>query len=162
MSPSIVVVSLLAIWVPQNRSEFVEAVAAGKGATAMQTVTVDRSFEQVYKTLEAKSAECLDVLVERSGYVGTHVEVSSSDYNPKLERVDATSAAFTLQVQHRPRGVGHKPPPDGLYMMAADIKAVDEHRTEVVLYHPTMGFKKVVTSFKGWLDGSETACPKMR
>lgn len=162
MSPTIVLTALLAIWVPQNRTEFIEAVAAGKGATAMQTVTVDRSFEQVYTTLEALSAECLDVVVERSGYVGTHVEVSSSDYNPKLERVDKGTAAFSLQVQHRPRGVGHTPPPDGLYLMAADIKAVDEQHTQVVLYHPTMGFKKVVTSFKGWLDGSETDCPKMR
>ena len=161
MSPIIVFTALLAIWVPQNRTEFIEAVAAGKGATAMQTVTVDRTFEQVYMTLEAKSAECLDVVVERTANVG-YVEVSSSDYNPKLERVGKGTAAFSLQVVHRPRGVGATPPPDGLFLMAADIKAVDENRTEVVLYHPTIGFKKIVTSFKGWLEGTETGCPKMR
>ena len=153
---------VFAIWVPQNRSEFVEAVAAGKGATKMETLTVGRSLDQVFATLEEKSAECLDVLVERSGNVG-YVEVSSSDYNPTLERTGENSAAFTLQVEHRPRGVGHKPPTGGLYLMAADLKAVDDGRTEIVLYRPTMGFKQIAESFRGWLEGSADAgCPKMR
>lgn len=152
---------VFAIWVPQNRSEFVEAVAAGKGATKMETLTVGRSLDQVFATLEEKSAECLDVLVERTGYVG-YVEVSSSDYNPTLERTGEDSAAFTLQVEHRPRGVGHQPPQGGLYVMAADLKAVDAGRTEVVLYRPTIGFKTISTSFKAWLEGSDDDCPKMR
>jgi len=154
--------AVFAIWVPQNRTEFIEAVAAGKGPTKVETVTVGRSLDQVFATLEAKSAECLDVLVERSGFVGTHVEVSSSDYNPTLERTGEDSAAFALQVEHRPRGVGHKPPPGGLYLMAADIRAVDDERTEIVLYRPTMGFKQIAESFRGWLEGDDAGCPKMR
>lgn len=153
---------LFAIQVPQSRTEFIEAVAAGRGPTKVETVTVDRSLDDVVATLEQKSAECLDVVVKRSGYVGTHMEVSSSDYNPTLERIDADSAAFALQVEHRPRGVGHKPPPGGLYVMAADLTAIDEHRSEIVLYRPTMGFKKIAVSFKGWLDGSNEGCPKLK
>ncbi|HXV76687.1 MAG TPA: hypothetical protein VD788_10240 [Candidatus Polarisedimenticolaceae bacterium] len=153
---------ILAIKVPQTRAEFVDAVAAGRGATKVETVVVERDIDGVYQTLAERSAACLDVLVERSGFVGTHWEVSSSDYNPTLERIDDGTAAFALQVEHRPRGVGHKPPPGGLYVFAAEIKALDDSRTEVVLYRPTMGFKKIAASFRAWLDGDDAGCPKLR
>ena len=153
---------LFAIQVPQTRTEFVESVAAGKGPTKVETVTVDRSLDEVLATLEEKSAECLDVVVERSGYVGTHMEVSSSDYNPTLERIDDDSAEFSLQVEHRPRGVGHKPPPGGLYLMAADITALGDDRSEIVLYRPTLGFKKIAASFRSWVEGSAAGCPRMK
>lgn len=153
---------LAAIQVPQTRTEFIEAVAAGEGPTKVERITVERNLAEVYETLERKSRECLDVVVERSGYVGTHVEVSSSDYNPTLERIDDESAAFTLQVVHRPRGVGHEPPPGGLYMMAVDLTALGGDRTEVVVYRPTWGFKKIAGSFREWLEGKDTRCPKLR
>jgi hypothetical protein len=152
---------LLAIQVPQTRAEFIDAVAAGKGPTAVETFTVGRGLDAVYAALEDRSGTCLDVTVERSAYVG-YWEVSSSDYNPTLERVDQRRAEFTLQVAHRPRGVGHTPPPDGLYIMAADLRAAGDASTEVVLYRPTMGFKKIASAFRGWIEGTSSDCPKLR
>ena len=97
-----------AIEVPQNRQDFVVAVAAGARGTATEKIVVDRGFEKVYGLLKEKSATCLDVTVNRRANVG-YVEVSSSDYNPTLRMAGGNRAEFALQAVHRPRGVGHTP-----------------------------------------------------
>lgn len=156
------VLPVAAIKVPQDRKEFVDAVAAGARMTKVETLTVERNFGQVYGLLEEKSVSCLDVTVKRSGFVGTHWEVSSSDYNPTLRKVGRGKAEFALQVVHRPRGVGHKPPPGGLYVMAADITALGKNKTEVVFYRPSMGFKKIRKTMKKWIAGEDIGCPKLK
>ena len=115
----------------------------GAGATKMESFVVDRNFDEVYRLLERKSSTCLDVQFKRSGFVGNQMEVSSSDYNPTLKRVGRTRGEFALQVVHRLRGVGHSPPPGGLYVMAADLRSLAGNRTEIVLHRPTIGFKNV-------------------
>ena len=155
------VVPVAAIEVPQNRREFVQAVSEGRGATKMETLTAEKSLDQVYRLLEKRSPACLDKEVRRSRYVGYH-EVSSSDYNPTLKRVGSAKAEFTLQVVNRPRGVGHTPPPGGLYIMAADLKAVAKNRTEVILYQPTIGFKNITKTLRLWLAGEDADCPKLK
>lgn len=151
-----------AIQVPQTRREFVNAVAAGARGTKMETFTVMRSFEEIFRLIEKKSSACLDVEVRRSGFVGNQMEVSSSDYNPTLKRVGGNRAEFALQVVHRPRGVGHTPPPEGLYIMAADFKQLGRGRAEVVLYQPTIGFKNITKSIKLWVSGEDADCPKLK
>ncbi len=150
-----------AIDVPQTRQEFVEAVAAGAGATTVEELTVDRPLQIVYALLEERAKTCLDVEVKRTGYVG-YVERSSSDYNPTVRRVAEDRAEFTLQVAHNPRGVGHTPPPGGLFFMAADLRAIDEAHTEIVLYRSTMGVKKLVAALKEWFAGEPAPCPKLK
>jgi hypothetical protein len=150
-----------AIDVPQTREEFVRVVAAGARGVKMETFVVERGLDEVYRTLEARTAPCLDVEVRRSAYVG-YQENSSSDYNPTLSRPGPDLAEFTLQVVNRPRGVGHTPPPGGLYIMAADLKEAGPSRTEVLLYRPTIGFKDITKSFMEWVDGSATDCPKLK
>ena len=147
--------------VPQNRDEFVQAVSAGKGATAAETFTSDQPLGKIYDLLTEKADACLDVEVRRTAYVG-YVERSSSDYNPTLQLIGRTRAEFTLQVVHNPRAVGSSPPPGGLYVMAADLKSIDGDRTEIVLYRPTIGFKNIVESLKKWVDGDDAPCPKLR
>jgi len=147
--------------VPQTRQEFVAAVTAGKGATAVDKLTTDQPLDKVYALLEEKVGPCLDIKVQRTANVG-YVERSSSDYNPALRAVGKDRAEFTLQVENNPRGVGHTPPPGGIFIMAADLQSVDDHRTEIVLYRPTIGFKKIVESLKQWFAGDPAACPKLR
>jgi len=150
-----------AIDVPQTREEFVRVVAAGARGVKMETFVVERGFDEVYRTLEARTAPCLDVEVRRSAYVG-YQENSSSDYNPTLSKPGPDRAEFTLQVVHRPRAVGATPPPGGLYIMAADLKDAGASRTEVVLYRPTIGFKDITKSFIEWVDSGATDCPKLK
>jgi hypothetical protein len=157
----VLIAPVAAIWVPQTRREFVQAVSEGKGATRMETMTAERGFDQVYALLQRKSSACLDREVRRSAYVGYH-EVSSSDYNPTLKRVGGNRAEFALQVVHRPRAVGSSPPPGGLYIMAADLKAVAKDRTEVVLYIPTIGFKNISKTLRLWAAGEDADCPKLK
>jgi hypothetical protein len=150
-----------AIDVPQTREEFVRAVSAGARGVKMETVVIDRGLDEVYRSLEARTAPCLDVEVRRTAYVG-YVENSSSDYNPTLRRAGPDRAEFTLQVVHRPRGVGHTPPPGGLYVMAADLKRAGASRTEIVLYRPSMGFKDITKTFLAWAGGTSSDCPRLR
>ena len=152
---------VFAIDVPQTRQEFVQAVAAGRGATAVETLTSDKPLDAIYALLKEKSGACLDVTVQRTANVG-YVERSSSNYTPTLRRVAKDRAEFTLQVAHNPRGVGAVPPPGGLYIMAADLRSIDGRRTEIVLYRPTMGTKKIVASLKQWFDGEPAPCPKIK
>src|SRR5213594_1267992 len=149
-----------AIWVPQTRPEFVKAVVDGKGATAVETIHSDQPLRRVYDLLHEKVITCLDVKVQRTANVG-YVERSSTDYNPRLRLVGKDRAEFTLQVEHNPRGVGATPPPGGLFYMAADFRSVDGG-TEIVLYRPTMGVKKIVASLKQWFDGDPAPCPKLK
>jgi hypothetical protein len=155
------VVPAAAIEVPQSRKEFVQAVSEGRGATKMETLTSENGIDHLYALLEKKSSACLDKVVRRSAYVGYH-EVSTSDYNPSLKRVGGSKAEFSLQVVHRPRGVGHTPPPGGLYIMAADLKAAGKNRTQVVLYEPTIGFKNIAKTLRLWLEGEDADCPKLK
>jgi hypothetical protein len=149
-----------AIQVPQTREEFVSAVTAGTRGAKVETLVVNRGFDEVYRTLEGRMAPCLDKKVERTAYVG-YVEHSSSDYNPTLRRMGRDRGEFALQVVHFPRGVGEKTGPGGLYVMAADLKAAGS-RTEIVLYRPTIGYKNIVKSFQEWAEGSSTECPKLK
>ena len=153
---------VVAIQVPQTRQEFVDAVTAGAGATKMERLVVERDFDEIFGVLEARVSPCLDHEVRRSGFVGNQMEVSSSDYNPDLRKVAAGRAEFTLQVVNRPRGLGHTPPPNGLYVMAADIKSLGPGRTEVVLYRPTIGFKEISRRLQQWMAGEDADCPKLK
>jgi hypothetical protein len=154
--------SLLALDVPQSRREFVEAVASGEHAAKMERFVFERDFDRVYADLARQSSACLEVEVKRSGFVGGQMEVSSSSYHPTLKRLAGATAEFTLQVVQRPRGIGATPPPGGLYVMAADLKSLGKGRTEVVLYRPTIGFKKIAESLKEWAAGEGDDCPKLR
>lgn len=147
--------------VPQTREEFVKAVTSGARGAKMETLVVDRSFDEVYRTLQARTEPCLDKKVERTAYVG-YWERSSSDYNPTLKRLGADRAEFSLQVVHFPRAIGENTGPGGLYIMAADLKRSGPSRTEVVLYRPTIGFKNISKSFVEWAEGGSTDCPKLK
>ncbi len=114
----------------------------------------------MYAVLKERATACLDVEVKRTAYVG-YVERSSSDYTPTVRRVGKDRAEFTLQVAHNPRGVGHTPPPGGLFMMAADLRSIGGG-TEIVLYRPKIGVKKIVASLKEWFAADPAPCPKLR
>ena len=150
----------LAIDVPQTREEFVKAISDGRGAE-VETLEIDRGLDDVYVVLEERAKTCLDVQVTRTANVG-YVERSSSDYNPTVRRVARDRAEFTLQVAHNPRGVGHTPPAGGLYMIAVDLRSIDENHTEAVVYRPKIGAGKVTDSLKQWVAGSASECPKLR
>ena len=148
-----------AIDVPQTRDAFVQAITGGRGA-GPETIRVPQPLDKVYAVLEERLAACLDVKVERTAYVG-YVERSSTDYNPSLRHVGTDGAEFTLQVEHHPRGVGHTPPPGGLFMLAADLRSTGGG-TEIILYRPKIGAGKITDSLRQWLAGEPAPCPKLR
>jgi len=150
-----------AIYVPQSRREFMNAVAAGGRGTKMEKITVDRNLAEIYSVLKKRSSPCLDVEVRRTGYVG-YTERSLSDYNPTLKMVGKNKVEFALQVVHRPRAVGEVTAPGGLYIMAADLKWLGKNRTEVTLYRSSIGFKQITNSVRQWASGEDADCPKMK
>jgi hypothetical protein len=147
--------------VPQSREEFVRAVREGARGAKVETIVVQRGFDEVLRTLETLASPCLDVTVERTAFVG-YTEHSSSDYNPTLRKVGHDAAQFALQVVHNPRAIGENAPPGGLFVFAADLKRTGSAQTEVVLYRPTIGFKDITKQFVAWAEGRGTECPKLR
>jgi hypothetical protein len=158
--PVLALAGLLAILAPQTRTEFVDAVTDGKGRTAVEVLSVPRSLDEIVHLLEQKSAECLDVRVE--GTAGTGAESGFAEYHPTLERLDPESVEFTLQVEHDPQNVRSPLPPGGIYLMAADLFALGEARTDVVVYRWTPGLKQVAASFRDWVSGVDAPCPALR
>ncbi|HJQ99117.1 MAG TPA: hypothetical protein VJ826_12465 [Candidatus Polarisedimenticolaceae bacterium] len=153
-------VPALAIDVPQSRAEFVKAIEDGRGAD-VETIQIAQPLDKIYPVLEERAKTCLDVTVNRVANVG-YVEQSSTDYNPTVRRVADDRAEFTLQLAHNPRAVGSTPPAGGLYFMAVDLRATEGGHTEVVLYRPSLGTKKITESLKAWLAGDPAPCPKLR
>jgi hypothetical protein len=147
---------------PQTREEFVRSATAGERGMRMETLTVNRGFEAVYRTLAARTRPCLDVKVERAGYSGSQMEVSSLDYDPSLKRFGRDRAEFSLRVIHRARGVAVAPPQGGFHVMAADLRRAGPNRTEVVLYRTAMGSKEITKRFMQWASGKSAECPKMK
>ena len=151
---------VLAIDVPQSRQAFVQAIEDGRGAD-VEKLEIDQPLDKIYPVLAERATTCLDVTVNRVGNVG-YVERSSTDYNPTVQRVAKDRAEFTLQLAHNPRGLGATPPPGGLYFMAANLRTTEEGHTEVLIYRPSLGTKKITESLKAWLAGDPAPCPKLR
>ena len=139
-----------------------------RGDSMIEAHIVDGDLVLVRRQEAATPGEIVAVLLDGEATVkrfardGGSVVLKPEHPTMKPIVVGPERAEFTLQVVHRPRGVGHTPPPRGLYVMAADLKRAGASRTEVVLYRPSIGFKDITKSFLQWAEGSGTDCPKLR
>jgi hypothetical protein len=145
---------------PQSREELVLMIRQGSWSTKLETKVVEADFDTVAALLEAKSSECLDKFVDRSGMTGGQMHTGSSQYNPTWARVSPDRAELTLQVVHSPRGVGGGPMPErGYYLLAADLERRPPSSSEYTIYYPTISHGDVVDAVRSWLEGRAADCP---
>ena len=145
---------------PQNAEEFRQYIP---GATfgAKHTYEVDRPWQEVAKTFQARAPECLNVSVRTIESGGGSYSNVLSTYRPTVV-VGASRAE--LHVQRKLKGnviVPGKVPEDGNYMLVADATPVDRTHTRIDVYAPKFGADTLIKTINGWATGKNLGCPDM-
>ena len=86
-------------------------------------------------------------------------QVIVTTYKPTV-LVSADKAELHVQ-QHHAQGVLNvtKEPEGGYYLLVADASPINENRTKVDFYRPSMGHNVLVKATKGWATGENVGCP---
>jgi len=135
---------------PQTAQQFREQFP-GSFIGSVQTLEVDRPYQDVSKTFQAKASECLYVSV-RSDIVTT--------YKPTVVVGDKRTE---LHLQRRYDGDVinlYKEPEGGQYVLVADATPLPANRTKVDIYGLWRGVGAVVKAITAWANGN-TGCPDM-
>lgn len=150
------------VQVPQTSSEFRQAVQGGAFMSRTHSDIVPQPFELVIANVRKYALPCL----ERTQ---TSVVMSSSPgdmssgmviYRPKLHLVGAQSAELTLQMG--PKTPGIKAPPDGPFIMLADIQSLSvQGETRLTIYGRTTPKERALAdeSLPAWARGIPAKCP---
>jgi hypothetical protein len=149
---------------PQTAEEFRKAVP-GAFMSKVETFDVNRPLRDVAKTFQAKAPECLNVKVRTTSQRTSSQIVSSQvtvvSYKPTVR---VTREKAELHVQHHfESGVQtvHKEPPGGYYLMVVDAVPLENNRTRITFYRPSMGYDTMVTAITGWATGKNVGCPDL-
>ena len=156
---------LLSIWTsgcathhPQTAEEFRQAVP-GAFMGKVETFEVNRPFRDVASTFQRMAPQCLDVTIKTTSQTHMSYQVIVTTYKPTV-LVSADKAELPVQ-QHHAQGVLNvtKEPEGGYYLLVADASPINENRTKVDFYRPSMGHNVLVKATKGWATGENVGCP---
>ncbi|NIR31904.1 MAG: hypothetical protein GWN84_21870 [Gammaproteobacteria bacterium] len=145
---------------PQTAEEFRKAVP-GAFMAEVETFEVNRSFADVAKTFDRKAPECLNVTVKTVSQTNMSYQVIVTTYKPTV-LVNGDKVELHVQFHHE-AGVLNvtKEPEGGYYLLVADAYPVDENKTRVDLYRPSMGYDTLIKAVKGWAANDNTGCPDL-
>ena len=150
------------VQVPQTSSEFRHAVQGGAFMSRTHSTTVPQPFEAVIANVTKYALPCLS-------RTQTSVVMSSSPgdmssgmviYRPKLQLVGPQSAELTLQMG--PKSPGIKAPPEGPFIMLADIQSSSvQGETRLTVYGRTTAKERALAdeSLPAWARGIPAKCP---
>ena len=160
----IVVLNLLAllgcISHPQTAEEFRKAVP-GAFSAKVETFEVDRPFSQVASTFQKMGPNCLSKTIKTTSQTTTSYQVIVTTYKPT---VMVTGKKAELHVQfHHDQGViaVSKEPEGGYYLLVADAQPVNQTKTRIDLYRPSMGHGVLIQAVKNWATGENIGCPDL-
>jgi hypothetical protein len=148
---------------PKSPDELRTLVKAdGMGASHDEFV-VNKPFRQVSDIMKKKWMSCLDtttsIRVPRgNGLYG----VDSYAFKP-TSSIKGQHMELALQQKNTTANnitVGD-PPPDGFFIMVADITAMNSNSTKVSLQKLSLGFDGVMKRSRQWAEGTSTACPDL-
>jgi len=146
---------------PQNAAEYRARVTA----PYIEKLEVKRPFRTVSDVLKKKSAECLDVSVDRrwrepQGQYSIPRQ-QTVRYRPAMQAT-AAKAELQVQVDDGTRGGMQNVPEGGMYILVVDVYPAGSDRTRVEIYGGGEYFYKAVAQgVKNWVTGSSTACPAL-
>jgi hypothetical protein len=145
---------------PQNAEEFRQYIPRATFG-AKQTYEVERPWQEVAKTFQARAPECLNVSVRTVESGGGSYSNVLATYKPTVV-VGASRAE--LHLQRKLKGnviVPGKEPEGGNYMLVADATPVGRGRTRIDVYAPSLGADTLVKTINGWASGKNLGCPDM-
>ncbi len=158
-------VVVFSIWIsgcamhhPQTAEEFRQAVP-GAFLAKVETFEVNRPFRDVASTFQKMAPQCLNVTVKTTSQSHMSYQVIVTTYKPTV-LVSADKAELHVQ-QHHEQGVLNvtKEPEGGYYLFVADATPINENRTKVDFYRPSMGHDVLIKAAKGWATGENIGCP---
>jgi len=145
---------------PQTADEFRKAVP-GAFMAKTETVEVAKPFREVAANFQKRAPECLNVTVETVSQTTTSYQVIVAAYKPT---VVVTGERAELHVQQDfKQGVMkvRAEPAGGHYLLVADAYPLDNNRTRLQLFGPSMGYDVLIRAVKGWASGQSLGCPDM-
>ncbi len=145
---------------PQTAEEFRKAVP-GAFLGKVETFEVDRPFTDVASTFQKKAPECLHMTIKTTSKTNMSYQVIVTTYNPTV-LVTADKAELHLQ-QHHDAGVLNitEEPEGGYYLLVADAYPINDSKTRVDLFRPSMGYDVLIKGIKGWASGDILGCPDL-
>lgn len=162
ISTGVLVSALLSgcVTAPQTAEEFRRAVP-GTFMAKTETFEVSRPFRNVAATFRKKAPECLDVTVKTTSGTNMSYQVIVTEYRPTVV-VTKERAELHVQLHHKSGVVKvSKEPSGGYYLLVADAYPVDQNRTRVQMFHPSIGHSVLIRAVKGWATGENLGCPDM-
>jgi hypothetical protein len=145
---------------PQTAQEFREAVP-GAFLAEVESFEVERPFAEVAEAFQSKAPGCLTGRVKTTSQTNMSYQVIVTAYTPTVQ-VSAERAEIHLQ-QHHEQGVLNitEEPENGYYLLVVDAYPIDNSRTRVEMYRPSMGYKPIIKAIKGWATGDNMGCPDL-
>lgn len=145
---------------PQTAEEFRQAVP-GAYMAKVETMEVNRPYEDVSRTIEEKAPECLNVSIRTVSQSMTSYQVIVTEYRPTVRVTDRRTELHVQQ--HHKQGVLKitKEPAGGYYLLVADATPVTGGRTRLDVYGPSIGHDTLIRAVKGWATGENVGCPDL-
>jgi hypothetical protein len=138
-------------------------VKNGAAFTSRDVFEVKKPYRQVSDTVRKKWMECLDSTGTSAIHRGGNTFGSATNtYKPKAA---VTERRTELTLQHRVTGTGITqvggPPPEGFFIIVADVYPTDKNSSRVEVQKHIPGFDGVMKAVHNWAEGSNMACPDL-
>lgn len=161
------VVSILCvIWLsgcishPQTPEEFRKAVPTAFSGK-LETFEVERPFIQVADTFQKMGPNCLSKTIKTTSQTHNSYQVIVTTYKPTV-LVTPKKAELHVQFHHDQGVIGvGKEPAGGYYLLVADASPVNQSKTRIDLYRPSMGHGVLIQAVRNWATGENVGCPDL-
>ena len=143
---------------PQTAEEFRKAVP-GAFMAKVESMEVNRPYEEVSRTIEEKAPECLNIAIRTVSQTTMSYQVIVTEYKPTVRVTDQRTELHVQQ--HHKQGVLKvtKEPEGGYYLLVADASPISGGRTRLDVYGPSIGHDTLIRAVKGWATGDNIGCP---
>ena len=148
---------------PKTADELRGNVKGGAMFSSLEVFEVNKPYRQVSDALKIKWFECFDSTTNTSFHRGGNTFGSQTNtYKPKSV-ISAQRTELTLQ--EKVSGVGLKqlggPPPDGFFIIVADVYPKGKNATQVDLQKHVPGLTDAMKAIRQWADGTNMGCPDL-
>lgn len=143
----------------QTRDEFKAQTKGGGMLTRDEHTTVNRSIKAVVADVKGYADKCLDVSVTTGPNYALREVGGTMLYHPKTDTNKEGVVTLSLQSESTRKSAMHGAPPDGIFMLVAEIRAVDANTTRID-FNYVITANSAVEHLKLWANGDKNRCPK--
>jgi len=143
----------------QTRDEFKVQTKGGGLLTRDEHTTVSRPIKAVVADVKGYADKCLDVSVTTGPNYALREVGGTMLYHPKIDTSKEGVVTLSLQSESTRKSAMHGAPPDGVFMLVAEIRAADANTTRIN-FNYLITANSAVEHLKQWANGDKNRCPK--